>query len=118
MSSTRSPLPSAPEELVVNTGPLIALGRIDAFDFIGQLPIRFTTPRQVFDEIEVGSRLGHSVIVPPWVTVHELAGADVCIDEWRGRRAAMAVGLRVTGSLGLTRSSQAGRLDPNGSPLD
>ena len=25
----------------------------------------------------------------------------VCIDEWRGRRAATAAGLRVTGSLGL-----------------
>jgi predicted nucleic acid-binding protein len=27
--------------------------------------------------------------------------ASVCIDEWRGRRAATAAGLRVTGSLGL-----------------
>lgn len=142
MSSTRSPLPSAPEELVVNTGPLIALGRIDAFDFIGQLPIRFTTPRQVSDEIEVGSRLGHPVIVPPWVTVQELAGAvpllsqhvldageaaviqlaierrisDVCIDEWRGRRAAMAVGLRVTGSLGLLGRAKRVRLIPTVSP--
>jgi hypothetical protein len=25
----------------------------------------------------------------------------VCIDDWKGRRAAMAVGLQVTGSLGL-----------------
>jgi hypothetical protein len=28
-------------------GPLIALGRIEAFDIIGQLPIRFIAPRQV-----------------------------------------------------------------------
>jgi uncharacterized protein len=120
-------LPSAPEALVINTGPLIALGKVDAFDLIHQLPIRFFTPRQVADEMEVGARLGHPVVVPSWVAIHELSGAvlplgqhlldegeaaviqlaverkiaDVCIDEWRGRRAAASVGLRVTGSLGL-----------------
>ena len=31
----------------------------------------------------------------------ELDIDTVCIDEWRGRRAAKAVGLKVTGSLGL-----------------
>ena len=31
----------------------------------------------------------------------EQAIRDVCIDEWRGRRAAAAIGLQVTGSLGL-----------------
>jgi len=119
-------LPSAPE-LVVNTGPLIALGKIGAFDLIKQLPIRFSMPRQVADEIEAGARLGHPVVVPSWVAIHNLSGVvlplgqhvldlgesaviqlaiereilDVCIDEWRGRRAAVSVGLRVTGSLGL-----------------
>jgi uncharacterized protein len=67
------------------------------------------------------------VAIPAWATVQPLKAAieplgsllldageaafiqlaieqrieDVCIDEWRGRRAAVAVGLRVTGSLGL-----------------
>lgn len=120
-------MPTAPEDLVVNTGPLIALGKIAALDLIRQLPIRFFTPRQVADEIEVGARLGHPVVVPSWVSVLELSGVvlslgqhlldageaaviqlaverkvpAVCIDEWRGRRAAVSVGLRVTGSLGL-----------------
>lgn len=120
-------MPSAPEALVVNTGPLIVLGKIGVFEVIGKLPIRFVTPRQVADEIEAGARAGHPVIVPPWVTVHTLTASivpltqhlldageaaviqlanerglsDVCIDEWRGRRAAASVGLRVTGSLGL-----------------
>ena len=31
----------------------------------------------------------------------ELRLAAVAIDEWKGRRAALAVGLRITGSLGL-----------------
>jgi predicted nucleic acid-binding protein len=53
-------LPGDAERLVVNTGPIIALGRA----------------------IERG--IGR-----------------VCIDEWRGRRAAVAAGLTVTGALGL-----------------
>ena len=128
-------MPSAPEDVVINTGPLVALGKIGAFDVVGRLPLRFVTPRQVADEIEAGSRAGYPVVVPPWVTVQTLTGSivpltqhlldageaaviqlatergilDVCIDEWRGRRAADSVGLRVTGSLGLLgRAKQVG----------
>lgn len=121
-------MPTTPETVVVNTGPLIALGRVHALDVVGQLPVRFVAPRQVADEIEVGARAGYPVILPSWLVVHAVttnsgvalaqhvldAGEaaviqlavergiqDVCIDEWRGRRAAASVGLRVTGSLGL-----------------
>ena len=73
MLPTRSPLLSAPEFLVVNTGPLIALGKIDAFDLVKQLPITFSTPRQVADEIEACAHLGHPVVVPPWVAIHDLS---------------------------------------------
>lgn len=124
---TRPRLPTAPEQLVVNTGPLIALGRIDAFEVVGQLPIKFIAPPQVAGEIEAGSRLGHPFTMPGWIDVQPLSRPlarvsvatldegeaaviqlamertieTVCIDEWRGRRAAVAAGLRVTGSLGL-----------------
>lgn len=120
-------MPAAPETLVINTGPLVALGRVDAFDVIGQLPIEVFAPSQVADEIAAGLRLGHPVSVPPWVKVVPLKATlgamsvsaldvgeaaviqlaiergvtRVCIDEWRGRRAAASVGLKVTGSLGL-----------------
>lgn len=135
-------MPSAPEELVVNTGPLIALGKIGAFELIEQLPIRFSTPRQVADEIEAGVRLGYPVAVPPWVAIRKLSGeilplgqhildvgesaviqlaierriSDVCIDEWRGRRAAASVGLRVTGSLGLLGRAKRLGLTPTVRP--
>ena len=131
-------MPSAPEDLVVNTGPLIALGKIEAFDLIRQLPLRFSIPRQVAEEIAAGARLGHPVAVPPWMIIHDIAGAvvplgqhvldageaaviqlaierkiaDVCIDEWRGRRAAISVGLRVTGSLGLLGRAKSVGLIP------
>jgi predicted nucleic acid-binding protein len=135
-------LPSEPDEIVVNTGPLIALGKIGAFDLIKQLPLRFSTPRQVADEIEAGSRLGLPVVVPSWVIVCDLSGGvlplgqrildlgeaaviqlaierkipDVCIDEWRGRRAAASVGLRVTGSLGLLGRAKRIGLTPTVRP--
>lgn len=133
-----SPLPTEPERLVVNTGPLIALGRVGAFEIIGRLPIAFIIPAEVAREIEVGIRAGHPVAVPTWATVHSLETAisplgthlldageaaviqlavelgikDVCIDEWRGRRAAVTVGLQVTGSLGLLgRAKRCGLIE-------
>ena len=115
------------ESIVINTGPLISLGRVGAFSIVEQLPIHFITPRQVADEISAGKQANHPVTLPDWVDVITLSAplnpvvqqtldageaaviqlalernlSDVCIDEWRGRRAAKSVGLRVTGSLGL-----------------
>jgi predicted nucleic acid-binding protein len=122
---TRPRLPTEPERLVTNTGPLIALGRVKAFEIVGQLPFKFIAPVQVADEIATGARLGHSVRMPDWVEVValngpvapasvsaldegeaaviqlalELAIKRVCIDEWRGRRAALSAGLQVAGHL-------------------
>jgi hypothetical protein len=71
----RSPLPVEAERLVVNTGPLIALGRVGAFDIIGQLPVIFIVPKEVADEIEIGARAGYPVAMPAWATVHPLRAA-------------------------------------------
>jgi predicted nucleic acid-binding protein len=113
------------ERLVMNTGPLIALARMDALDVIGQLPL--DCPREVRDELDAGAAQGYAVITPAWLSVVPLANplspvtiasldtgeaaviqlalgqgiSRVCIDEAKGRRAALAVGLQVTGSLGL-----------------
>jgi hypothetical protein len=71
----RSPLPVEAERLVVNTGPLIALGRVDAFDIIGRLPMIFIIPKEVADEIEAGARAGYPVAIPAWATVQPLKTA-------------------------------------------
>ncbi len=131
-------MPAAPETLVINTGPLVALGRVGALDLIGRLAIDFVAPQQVADEIAAGVRLGYPVEMPPWVKVVTLSGTlspvsvstldegeaaviqlaaelridRVCIDEWRGRRAAVAVGLKVTGSLGLLGRAKRDGLIP------
>lgn len=115
------------ERIAINPGPLIALGKMQAFGVIEQLPYEFCCPPQVETELLNGAALGHPVTRPAWVTilplqmpltpfalialddgeaaVIQLALAQqlnrVCIDETKGRRAALSVGLQLVGSLGL-----------------
>jgi predicted nucleic acid-binding protein len=125
----------AKADVVINTGPLVSLGRVEAFGVIERLPLAFIAPRQVADEIAAGIRRGYPVEMPSFVRVLDLVAplnalsvssldqgeaaviqlaiehqiSYVCIDDWRGRRAATAVHLRVTGSLGLLgRAKQLG----------
>ena len=71
---TTSPSPSVPERLVVNTGPLITLGRVGALEIIGRLPLEMLTPQEVAREVRAGAALGHPVEVPGWLTVCALTG--------------------------------------------
>lgn len=129
--------------IVTNTSPLIALGKMEAFDVIAQLPFEFLCPQQVQTEIETGAAKGYAVIVPVWVNVVPLAtplsplvlaGLDrgeaeviqlaweqgiglVCIDERKGRQAAIAAGLQVVGSLGLLAKAKVLGLIPAARPL-
>jgi uncharacterized protein len=123
------------DRIVINTGPLIAFARADSLDVLRQLPIQFVCPSEVEEEIRAGAALGHSVVIPPWLTVVAagkpldpvaLAALDpgeaavihialeqgirrVCMDDRKGRRAALAVGLEIVGSLGLlARAKQLG----------
>lgn len=115
------------EPIVINTGPLITLSRIDALDLAGRLPFRFVCPKEVRDELDEGEEAGYARVAPPWLTVEAGEGSPsstdstalglgesaviqlaleqsirrVCIDEWKGRRAALVCGLKVTGVLGL-----------------
>jgi len=115
------------DRIVINTSPLIALARMNAIDVIANLPFEFVCPAEVEAEIFAGAAQGHPVIFPAWITVLSLRGplsplttaaldngeaavlqlaleqeiGYVCIDELKGRRAALAVGLNVVGSLGL-----------------
>lgn len=114
-------------KIVINTGPLIAFGKMKALELLEELPYQFILPVQVQSEILAGSHKGKTVSIPPWIRVVPLrsplsqlslasldAGeaavielalqdniSDVCIDEIKGRRAAVASGLTVIGSLGL-----------------
>ena len=115
------------ERIVINTGPLIALARMDALDVPGQLPYEFICPSEVRDELDEGASLGYQAKCPSWLTVIQLSTSPsaesvaaldkgeaaviqlalelglsrVSIDEVKGRRIATALGLSVVGSLGL-----------------
>jgi predicted nucleic acid-binding protein len=115
------------ERIIINTGPLITLARMDALDVPAQLPYEFICPQEVQAELEAGVVAGHPVVNPSWLQTRPLQGALsrmvlsaldageaavillaleqriplVCIDEWKGRRIALATGLKVTGALGL-----------------
>ena len=127
MQSAKSNSSDKAEQIVINTGPLITLDRIDALDVVARLPLRFICPREVRAELDEGERCGHMRVSPAWVIVKDLSNAlprlesvtlgageaavielalelgvgRVCIDEWKGRRAALTAGLKVTGVLGL-----------------
>ncbi len=113
--------------IVINSGPLILLDKIDALDIAGALPCKFICPPAVREEMDAGKHFNKSSITPDWLTVKALAApmsqfADlaidlgeaeviqlalennivrVCLDDLRGRKIAKRFGLHVTGLLGL-----------------
>ncbi len=115
------------DRIVTNTSPLLAFAKMQAFAIIGKLPFEFVCPAEVETEILVGANQGYETEIPEWLKVSPLNSAisplaiasldvgeaaniqlaieqnieTVCIDERKGRSAALAVGLKVVGSLGL-----------------
>lgn len=115
------------DRVVINTGPLLALAAADALEIAGRLPLQLICPAEVQRELDAGAARGFPRIEPAWLTVVPLAAplhpvaravldageaaviqlaleqrlARVCIDEMKGRQTALAVGLKVTGALGL-----------------
>ncbi len=53
--------------IVINSGPLILLDRIDALDILGGLPYRFLCPPAVRMELDAGKALGRRAIAPAWL---------------------------------------------------
>jgi len=115
------------EKIVTNTSPLLSLSKMRVSEVIGKLPFEFICPAEVKAEILAGASQGYDVEIPAWLKTVSLKNqpsplavaaldkgeaaviqlalenniALVCIDELKGRRAALAVGLKVVGSLGL-----------------
>ena len=130
-----------PDHVVIDTSPLIALERMSALQLPEDLPFEFLCPTEVQEEIQRGMKLGYPDIQPEWLNVMslnaplstvatssldkgetaviqlalEIKANWVCIDEWKGRRVALASGLKVVGSLGiLAKAKQLAIIDAIG----
>jgi predicted nucleic acid-binding protein len=127
------------ETIVINTGPLILLDKIEALDLFGKLPARFVCPSAVRQELDAGLHRSRTAIVPDWLSVEslkyplstfvdlsiDLGEAEViqlalernvswvCLDDLRGRKVAKRQGLNVIGLLGLLAWAKELRIIPH-----
>jgi predicted nucleic acid-binding protein len=116
---------------------------VNSIDEIGRLPYRFIAPAEVAAEIRAGLTQGYPSGIPAWLDVLPLSAPvssvaaatldageaaviqlaqeqgvqKVCLDDLKGRRAALAVGLQVVGSLGLLARAKTLGLIPVVRPL-
>lgn len=121
----------------------MALAHAGATSIAAQLPCEFLAPVEVQEELTRGVASGLRAIDVAWIRFEQLQGmpspmaiaaldrgeaaviqlalelgvGTVCIDERRGRRAASAVGLQVTGSLGILGRAKGAGLVPAVRPL-
>lgn len=120
-------MPAEDSDVVVNTGPLVALAACGQLDLLTALHRRVVAPQAVAREFGRGGAGDETFVVPGWVAVVavgkpvsplllayldpgeaevislaiELGLPRVLIDERRGRVVARTMGLAVSGSLGV-----------------
>lgn len=124
-------MPEASEPIVVNTGPMIALGACGQIGLLQLLHPRVVVPATVVVELEREyvdeASMSVGVLRPEWIEIQtaanppsplllayldegeaavislalELGFPRVLIDERRGRLVARTMGLRVSGSVGV-----------------
>jgi predicted nucleic acid-binding protein len=63
------------EQIVINTGPLVALAKAEALEIVGALPLEFLCPPAVRSELDAGAAAGHVDVRPPWLTLRQLRGS-------------------------------------------
>jgi predicted nucleic acid-binding protein len=131
------------EPVVINSGPLILLDRIDSLNILDRLPYRFIYPPAVRMELDAGIRLGRRIIASNRLILKELSFpvspmirqfldpgeaeaiqlalnnriARVCLDDLRGRKIAESVGLKVMGLLALLGKAKTLGLIPRLKPM-
>jgi predicted nucleic acid-binding protein len=54
------------ERIVINTGPLITMARMEALDLPGHLAYEFICPEEVQAELDARVEAGHPVVNTSW----------------------------------------------------
>jgi predicted nucleic acid-binding protein len=130
---------------VVNASPLIFLAHIDALSLLKQLADEVIVPFSVHKEVLAGAGRGPGTIpfeLPDWIDLHEdlplvseiagwdlgagesqvlahavLSSREAVMDDLQGRRCARALGVPVTGTLGVILRAKRSGLVPAARPL-
>ena len=55
--------------IVISTGPLITLQRVEAIQTVGQLPFEFVAPEEVWAKLDAGVSAGHPQVDSAWLRI-------------------------------------------------
>ncbi|HSS47359.1 MAG TPA: DUF3368 domain-containing protein [Thermoanaerobaculia bacterium] len=127
---------------VVNASPLIFLAQIDALPLLKKLADEVLVPFSVRDEVLVPAGQKLPIELPDWLSLRgdlplppEIAGWDLgagesqvlahalrsgseaVLDDFEGRQCARALGVPMTGTLGVILRAKKSRLIPVARPL-
>lgn len=127
---------------VVNASPIIFLAQIDALSLLKQLADEILVPFSVRDEVLVPKKKKLPIELPDWLSLREdlplppeiagwdlgagesqvlaralISGSEAVLDDFEGRQCARALGVPVTGTLGVILRAKRSRLIPEARPL-
>ena len=134
------------DTLVVNASPLILLGRIGQIELLSRFGSQVLIPDRVIEEVAAGTAVDPSaaasvawampfsvppIPVPGSIASWELGAgesqvlsvaagataAEVVLDDLAARRCALALGLKVVGTLGIVLRAKRLGLIPSAQPL-
>lgn len=126
---------------VVNASPLIFLAQIDALSLLKQLADEILVPFSVRDEVLVPKKQKLPIELPDWLSLREdlplppeiagwdlgagesqvlahalISGSEAVLDDFEARQCARALGVPVTGTLGVILRAKKSRLIPAARP--
>jgi predicted nucleic acid-binding protein len=127
---------------IVNASPLIFLAQIDQLPLLKQLADEVLVPFSVRDEVLVPKKQKLPIELPDWLSLREdlllppeiagwdlgagesqvlahtlISGGEAVLDDFEARQCARALGVPVTGTLGVILRAKKSRLIPVARPL-
>lgn len=127
---------------VVNASPLIFLAQVDALSLLKELADEILVPFSVRDEVLAPKVKKPPIELPDWLSLREdlplpseiagwdlgagesqvlahalVSGSEAVLDDFEARQCARALGVPVTGTLGVILRAKKARLIPAARPL-